>query len=155
MNEYSQGILGTLALIPSVLFSLISWIGGRSSGRIYKRLLAPILFCSLVIGLALLTGKFSVWMFLSFPAYLVSCSVGYGGVTFSEKVLRRSVWSVIRSMAALTFCISTGSWFIFIFQAAVGLMFAIAFGTRNPLKAPQEEGLINFSSVFLVPQMVL
>ena len=155
MSEYSQGWLGSLALIPSIVFSTISWLGGRPNGRILKRLVAPIIFCGLTIALSALSSKFTWWFFLSIPAYLVQSTIGYGGDTLWQKITRRSIWSLTRSMCALTFVLFSGAWVLFIAQTVIGLIMTLVLGLTNVLPAPQEENLINFSSVFVVPFMVL
>ena len=155
MNEYLEGFYGTLALIISTLFAGVTMLGGRSGGRLLKRVVAPLLFCTTTIGLSLLVGKFQWWFMTSFVAYFVSCMVGYGGNTLWEKIERRFIWSLIRSISAITFCLFTGAWVLMILQTAVGLISSILLGILNPLNAPQEETLINFLSVVFVPFMVL
>ena len=155
MSEYIQGWLGTMAFVPSVFFSLISWVGGRPGGRIWKRLIAPISFSLLTILLSILSHKFSWWYLLLFPSYLISCTLGYGGSSLWTKLLRRSLWSLVRTTASLIIAIVVGTWTLFVLQLITGLIVTLVMGILNPIKASQEEGLINFSSVLFVPYMVI
>lgn len=155
MNEYQQGLMGSLALLPSMIFSVLSWIGGRPNGRIYKRVLAPLAFCLAMFLLAFFNHHFN-WVFLTaIPAYMISASLGYGGETLWKKIIRRSIWSLVRTLCSIIFVLFTGKWTLFLVQCGVGLLTTLIFGIINPLEAPEEEGLINFSSVFIVPFMVL
>ena len=155
MSEFTQGWLGTLAFLPSLVFSIITWIGGRPNGRIWKRLIAPVSFCLLTIGLSLISHKFSWWNFILIPSYLISCTIGYGGSSLWTKLLRRSLWSLVRTASCLILAIVAGAWTLFILQLVISLIATLVIGILNPLKASQEEGLINFLSVVLVPYMVI
>lgn len=155
MSEFTQGWLGTLAFLPSLIFSIITWIGGRPNGRIWKRLVAPISFCLMTICLSLISHKFSWWYFILVPSYLISCTIGYGGSSLWTKLLRRSLWSVMRTASCLILAIVVGTWTLFVLQAVIGLIVTLVMGILNPIKASQEEGIINLISVFFVPYMVI
>ena len=161
MNEAILGFQGTLALLISVIYSMLCWAGGRDKdyfgieARIWGRFIAPLILCSLIIALSLWTKKFNGWFLLSFPAYLISHTLGYGGKSLWVKIMRRSFWSLVRTTASITFAIFVGAWTLFGLQVVIGLIAANVLGTRNPLKAPNEEGLINFLNVVFVPYMVI
>jgi len=155
VNEYWQGIIGTMAFIPSITFAFVSMLGGRNNLLLLKRITAPILFCLLTIGLSLLTHRFCAWFFLSIPAYILSTFIGYSGDTLWKKIEKRFLWSLIRGLSALTFCLFTGAWLLFIIQIIVGIATTIVLGVWNPIVAAQEETLINFCSVMFVPFMVV
>jgi hypothetical protein len=155
MNEIMAGTLATIALIPSVLFAWISMVGGRPNGRIYKRIVAPFVFVSLVIVLSLISHKFSWWLVGLYPSYFISCMVGYGGDNIFTKCWRRILWSLIRTASCLPLCILTGNYTLLILQLIVGVSTAVILGVKNPLAAPIEESIINLISVIFVPFMVL
>ena len=108
-------------------------------------------------GLAVVSGKFTWWMLFSLPAYKLATHIGYGseGRGTAFKIYRRALWSVIRTAAGLTFLGFTGAWMVYAAQVAVGLVVSVLFGVLNPVKAPQEEGIINFTNCFLVPAGVI
>jgi len=164
MNELKEGFLSTLAILPSLLFGITSMIGGRSGkflgirGRLWKRVFAPCVFVSLVIALALIRNNFSWWFTLCYPIYILNI-VGYGskgnGAWF--KILRRTIWVIIRTASCLPIVLILGTsevWNLLILQGIVGWITTVALGVYNPLKAPAEEFLINFVSVLFVPFML-
>lgn len=161
MNEFIQGMLGTLALVPSLVFGICSWFGGRDKNylgiraRIWKRIIAPLFFILLLVGFSLLVGRFSWWFLLSIPYYIISSSLGYGGDDLKTKIIRRTIWSIVRSSCSLPVAIITGAWVLLIIQYFVGIIITLLLGILNSLKAPQEEFVINFNSVMYVPYMLL
>ena len=155
MNEYTQGLIGTLGLVIPVIFSLLYWLGGRYNGRLIRRWVAPIFFTISVIAYSLLVGGFHWLYLLSIPAYKGITHIGYGGDTTAKKFFRRLLWSVLYSACAFTFVMWSGAWILFIVQTVISILTSILFGILNPFKsAPKEEGIICFSSSFLIPYMV-
>lgn len=162
MSEFNQGMLGTLGLFICLIFSLLSWFGGRDKNylgiraRIWKRWIAPIFFSVSVVCLSLVTGTFKWWFTLSIPAYAISTYIGYGGSTLWIKILRRTLWTIFRVMCALTLFNPSPRWIsLFLVQLGVALLTTLIIGIKNPVAAAQEEGIINFSSVMFVPFMVV
>lgn len=160
MNELNQIILATLGLLPSLGFAFTSAIGGRSfsplgiSARVWKRVIAPILFIICTLTLSLISGKFHLYALLSLPAYLFSCMVGYGSNTVWSKIARRTLWSLIRIAACLPLFMLTGNFTLLMLQLSFGIISTVILGVENPVSAPEEEFLINFISVLFVPYMV-
>lgn len=161
MIEFNQGVLGSLGLLISIIYSVFQWFGGRSEdyfgikAREWSRIVSPIFLCLSIIGLSILSNKFNLWYLLSVPAYLAVHMVGYGGDELWEKILKRSLWSLLRTTASLTFAIVAGTWTLFALQMIIGLIASVVLGTFNPNSPPQEEGMIKFLNVVLVPYMVL
>lgn len=161
MNEFSQGVIGSLGILGSLIYSVLCWFGGRDKdylgikARAWGRYIAPAIFVSYTIGLSLLSHRFSFWFLTAYPAYFLAHHLGYGGDVLWVKVTRRSLWSVVRTAASLTFVIIAGAWTLFFLQLSVGLIVTLVLGTMNPLKAPVEEGLNNFFGVVFVPPMVI
>ena len=159
--EFREGLLGTAGLLLAVIYSMLQWFGGRDQNylgiraRIWGRVIAPVFFGIAVSILALFSGKAAWLHFLAPISYMVATTLGYGGNSLITKILRRSLWAVVRVSASLVFAIPAGAWTLFVLQLFFALAAALVLGTRNPVKAPQEEGLINFSAAFLVPFMVL
>lgn len=155
MSELNQVFLSILALAPPLLFAFFSAIGGRDfnwlgvKARIWKRLIAPLVFVSLLFAF-----KAHWAIAILYPTYLISCTVGYGAENKLEKVIRRSLWSLIRTMACLPLVLISGSYTLIILQAITGIACTVILGVKNPLSAPKEEFLINFISVAFVTYML-
>jgi len=160
MTELEQGVLGTIALLISVVFSTLAWFGGRSEAyfslraRLWKRLIAPLFFTASVILLSLYVGSFTYFYLLSIPLFFISSIFGYGGNDIWTKMKRRFLWYLLRIIGLSAFAIDVEA-ALFISQIVTGFIVTIAIGLKNPVKAPLEEGIINFSTVFLVPFYVL
>lgn len=161
MIEFFQGCLGTAGLMIAVIYSMLQWFGGRDEdylgirARVWGRWIAPLFFSLGVIILSLIAGNFTLWGLLALISYRVAVSIGYGGNSLISKIWRRSAWALTRVAAALPFAIPAGAWELLGLQFFFALLAANVLGVYNPLKSPQEEGLINFSACFLVPFMVL
>lgn len=151
MNEYLEGLQGTVGLLIPLAASAIWWVGGRPNGRVYRRWVFPLFFSLALICLSVWMNTFRWWFLLSIPAYKAISHVGYGADTFAGKLARRGLWSLLMTACALTFCLWTHAWTVFMVQAFVGFGVAVTFGSLNPVKAAQEEGVICFGSTFLVP----
>jgi len=163
-NETAQVYIGICAFIPSILYALAYALGGRDEApifvpRIWRRIIAPMLFSTLVVLMSLLFGKFDNIM-LSFIPFLVSVHWvgGYGGDTLWEKVLRRIWTGLLLGLAALPIALAAHSypvWELFWMQLALAISAHLFLGILNPLKAPYEESLIALLTVVIVPFMVL
>ena len=161
MGELISGFYGFIAIFISLIYSLFVMLGGREENflkiknRIWGRYIAPFTLCTLILVLSLLSSKFSIWFLFCYLTYFISHKIGYGTEDLWKKIIKRMLWSLMRTASALPIVLVTGQWILFLLQATVGLLITLCLGVMNPLKAPQEEGLINFSSVMFVPFMVL
>lgn len=161
VNELQIGFLGTISLLIPVVYSWLQMLGGRDinylgiRARIWGRLIAPLFLSGAVCLLALFLGKFHWHYLASLLAYPVSTTLGYGGNNLWVKLSRRTLWALVRVSCSLIFAVTAGAWTLWISQLLIALWAANLLGIKNVLKAPQEEMLINFSTVFLVPFMIL
>lgn len=161
MSETVQVYVGICAIIPSLVYALAYGIGGRDTAplvrpRLWRRVIAPMLFSLGVIGLSLLSNNFKAGYLLAVPSYvLVHWLGGYGGVNLWVKLLRRSWTGLLSGIASLSFAIFTGSYELFTAQVILAISAHLFLGIRNPIKASYEEVLISFLTVVLVPFMVI
>jgi len=164
--EHNQLIFGVLGLGVALVYSYIQALGGRAQeelpgvlgkikNRVWGRWIAPLFFSSSVCLLAVAQGTFHPIFLLSIVAYKLSTHIGYGAESTAGKIVRRTLWSLIRTACSLSFAIVTGAWTIYVSQVIVGLVMAVIWGVRNPTKSPREEQMITFSNIFLVPTMVM
>lgn len=162
MSEFNQILLAIAALIPSLFFAFFTAIGGRDfnwlglRARIWKRVIAPTAFVTLVLVLALIEHRFNWWLCTLYVTYFISGMIGYGSSdSVFSKEIRRTIWSIIRTLACLPLAWLTGSYILIILQAICGIVCTLGLGVWNPLKAPAEEFLINFISVLFVSFMLV
>ena len=154
MNEFAQGFIGSFGILLVLISSVFYWIGGRPNGRIWKRMVTPLFFALACVGFSVLKGHFAWWYLLAVPIYLIP-QPGYGADGSFEKIFRRGLWAIFHCLRSLIFVIFSGSWLLFGIQMFFALVASIGFGAFNPFpNAPEEEGLIYFTSSFLVPFVV-
>ena len=154
MTEWQLVWLVPLRLLIVTLFALCYVIGGRQWKWI-RRFVGGIFLPAAVIGLSFITGSFS-WVFIGALAlYPVALSMGYGGNTLLEKLIKRAIYGLILGAACLFFAIPTGLWALGVFQVALAILTSTILGVWNlPQKAVNEEALIAALSVLTVPFMV-
>lgn len=169
MNETVQVYVGICALIPSIVYAFAYALGGRdccdmlmqltAPPRVWRRIIAPMLFSVLVIVLSLLSNKFKAGYLLAIPSYVaVHWLGGYGGEKLWVKVLRRSWTGLLSGLAALPIALVAHSypvWELFWMQLGLAILAHLLLGILNPLKAPYEESLIALLTVVIVPFMVV
>lgn len=161
MSEITQLCVGFLALIPSLVYAFAYALGGRDKSpvvrpRIWKRIIAPMLYSALVIILGLSLGHFKLLMLL-FPAtFLIShYLLKYGGETTWAKLSGRFLAGLTIGLSSLPIAMSAGAYGLFVIQVLVACLAHMVLGLTNPVKAPQEELLISFLTVIFVPFMVI
>jgi len=163
--ELPQLLMGALGLGIAYIYSFLQALGGRGKDqipswlflehRLWGRWIAPVFFSASVCALSVVTGQFQLYFLMSLVAYKLATHIGHGGKTFLHKLLRRTLWTLIRTSCSLLFVMGTGAWMIYITQVLIGLIVTNIWGIKNPQPAPREEMVINFSNVFLVPFMVM
>lgn len=164
MSETIQVYVGICAFIPSLIYALCYAIGGRSDapvfhGHYWRRLVAPIVYTILVLGLSLLSNKFKAEYIIFAISFTAAHWLGgYGGRTIWEKLVRRTWTASLSALAVLPIALFAHSypvWELFWMQWGLALSAHLLLGILNPLKAPYEESLIAFLTVCIVPFMVL
>lgn len=146
------------------MYSVLYTVGGRDTApffrpRIWKRIIAPMLYSVGLVLMALANGTFSWIMLFSCGTYVLShYLLKYGGDTLWRKISGR-LWSgLIVGLASLPFALSAGSWKLFIAQIILAVLAHLALGIKNPFpekyKAQLEELSISFLTVVLVPFML-
>jgi hypothetical protein len=149
------------ALIPVISYAIPYAIGGRDKAplfrpRIWKRIIAPVLFSSLVILLSVLSKKFSPWFLLSIPAYISAhFLMDYGDDKLWVKLLRRLWTGLIMCLAASSIALFAKSYILLACQGFLAVSAHTVLGLTNPVDAQYEELLISALTVIFVPFMVI
>lgn len=144
MTEFNLGLLACIALVICV-GDCFFWMWGGRQGKWKRRYLGPVLQ-SLGINLLSLITKTWSWQFiLAIGPEIGSRSLGYGGDTTKEKILRRTVFA-LGSLAAGTFLawgcnFSSKAITLLCCQGMVSLV-SIILGVKNPFPAAVEEVFI-------------
>jgi hypothetical protein len=159
MSEFTQILVGTLAILSSLTYAFAYALGGRDkapllSPRIWKRIIAPLLFSALVIGLNLALGHFKLLMLLYPMTFVIAhYLLKYGGETVWRKLGGRLLAGLIIGLSSLPIAMSVGAYELLLIQVLVASSAHMVLGLTNPVKAPQEELLISLLTVIFVPFM--
>lgn len=156
-----------MGIIIVLLYSLLRVIGGRDeetlrkfhipfTPRIWKRLIAPSFLSLSICILSALAHHFHWFYILSIGAFILSAySDGYGndsGVTWKE-VLQRILSAFASTLPAIIFCLGSKSWLLLCIQLALAIAVKVTMNFVK-VKAPLEEGIINFCDSVVKPFMV-
>jgi len=139
MTETGIGTVAVGSLLGLVACCFLWMLGGRS-GK-WKRRYAGSFVLALTVNLAALAmGVWDAWLLALVVTLALAFSMGYGGETTAEKVIRRTVFAlgVLASGALCTLVIGGNAWMLLVPHVGVGL-FSIWLGVKNPLHAAAEE----------------
>lgn len=144
MNEEALVWALPLRILPSIIFMVCYAIGGRTAKWV-RRFIGPILFVVSNALLMLLFGSFS-FKILVFLILIPVLTLPYS--TDDERIIYVLCLTVAVMVCGLVFWSPVG-----ILQALITFAVGMFFVIGHPIKAVQEEGMIAFSSVFLIPFM--
>jgi hypothetical protein len=141
MSEFNLGTLAAIALGICVVDSFL-WMWGGRSGK-WKRRYAGSALQTLGINiLSIICGTWAWQFILALGPEIGSRSMGYGGETTGEKIMRRSVFA-IGSLGAGAFlawgCGFSAKAIWLLIAQAVASIASIILGVKNPLPAAVEE----------------
>ena len=145
MTEFGIGTLASISLVGLALACFFYQWGGRdaSPGKWLRRFVGSFILASTNVLTSILMGVFSWWFLLSYPLLVAGFSLGYGGDSTPEKVLRRSIYALGVCSAGLVYCFVLGgrAWLLLSLQVAVGLG-SVWLGIKSILHASAEEVFI-------------
>ena len=151
MSEISLMWIGVGKIVLCLLAAITYSLGGRDDiPKAIRRFVGPFILVGGIMLYSLL-GRFSLYYLLSYPLYCLSYSLGYGAQEWEDKVIKRSKCALAITLAGLPIAFITGTWVLFTCQVMIALVASIGLGVWNPLKASQEELVIGFLTIILVP----
>ena len=140
MTEFKLGTLAVIALGVCVI-DCFFWMWGGRHGTWKRRYIGAIIQGLGVNILSLITGTWA-WQFaLALGPEAGSRSMGYGGDTTSEKILRRSVFAIcsLAAGAILAWGVGfSGKTITLLICQAVASVVSIVLGVKNPLPAARQ-----------------
>lgn len=151
-----------IQLIPPILYAISYTLGGRDEAplvrpRIWRRIIAPLLYSASLVILSLISNKFHVTYALSFPAYVGAMYITKygGGDTLKEKIVGR-IWSgLVVGIVGMVIAVFVKSYVLGVLQIALAVLAHLSLGIKNSFpekyKAEIEEFTISFLTVCLVP----
>jgi hypothetical protein len=147
MSEFNLGTLAVIGLAICVI-DCFFWMWGGRSGKWKRRFLGAGIQTIGINILSLICGTWAWQFVLALGPEMGSRSMGYGGDTTGEKIMRRAVFAVgsLAAGAVLAWGIGFGSNAIWLLIAqAVASAVSIVLGVKNPLPAAVEEVFVCLS----------
>lgn len=149
MNENTLQWIQISKFIPLALGAGLYGFGGISNKWLRRYLTSFIWVVSFIIY-SILAAKFSWWILLCFPLYVIGFSMGYGSSTFWIKILKRAYCGVFISCASLPLALAVGSLNMWFFHLVIMTGGMIYLGVFNPTpSARNEETAIGTLSGFI------
>lgn len=151
MTETNLGVIGVIALAICVIDCLLWMLGGRS-GKWKRRFVGAAVQTAGINILAFITGTW-VWQFaVSLVPEIASRSMGYGGDTTGQKVLRRAVFAA-GSLAVgviLAWGVGFSAKVVWLLIAqAVAAIVSVILGVKSIIPAAVEEVFVCLSLKYL------
>ena len=142
MNEYIIGYTAFGSLVGMSTACLFYMLGGRD-GKWKRRFIGSLILSTTVCTSALVMHRFSWWLVLTYPALATGFSLGYGGDTTMQKVVKRAIYAgaVMSSGVVCSVVMQGNAWMVLVPHIGIGL-WSIWLGVKNPLQAAAEETFV-------------
>jgi hypothetical protein len=151
MSEFKLGTIAAIALGICVV-DCFFWMWGGRSGKWRRRYVGSIIQTLGINILALITGTW-VWQFIvSMGGEFGSRSMGYGGDTTGEKILRRSIFASGSLVAGAILAWGVGfnsKTIVLLICQVIASIISIILGVKNPLPAAVEEVFVCLSLKYI------
>ena len=151
MTEITLGTLAVVGLGVCVIDAFL-WMWGGRSGKYKRRFIGSALQTAAINVLAVVVGSWAWQFILAVGGEIGSRTMGYGGDSTGEKVLRRSVFALgslaAGAMLAWGAGFSSKAIVVLICQAVASVV-SIILGVKNPFPASVEEVFVCISLKYL------
>ena len=151
MTEISLGILAVVALIICAI-DCFFWMWGGRSGKWKRRYIGSFIQTLGLNILSVIGGTWAWQYILSLGPEIGSRSMGYGGDSTGEKVLRRSVFAIGSLLVGVVLAWGAGfssKTVILLICQAIASIITIILGVKNPFPAAVEEVFVCFTLKYL------
>jgi hypothetical protein len=145
-NIWTVAIGGGASFIASMLYAIGGTEMSFGGKKWLRRYLGTFILALSTSVIALILGAWSWKLILIYPCLIGGMSLGYGGDTTGEKLIRRAVFASGVLMACVVglwyVSFSVNGWIMFGLASFIGLT-SVVMGVWNPFKnAPLEQYLI-------------
>lgn len=151
MTETNLGMLASIGLGVCVLDTFLWMLGGRSN-KFIRRYIGSFLQTLAINILSIFTATWAWQFVLALGPEIGSRSMGYGGDTTGEKILRRSVFAIGSLLAGAFLAWGVGfnaKTITLLICQAVASIVSIILGVKNPLPAAVEEVFVCLSLKYI------
>jgi len=154
MSEITIQWIAVLKLLLVVGFATLYGFGGVN-GKWKRRIIAPILFGVGIWVFTTWTQSFNWLLLVSVPLLSGSLSIGYGGDTTIEKVIKRGRAGLAASIACLPVFFVTGAWSLLALHIGVCVATSIVAGVWNQTSSARTEETLIGASYVLIPLLTI
>jgi hypothetical protein len=151
MSEFNLGTLAVIALGICVIDCFL-WMWGGRHGTWKRRYIGSILQTLGINIISILYGTWAWQFVLALGPEVGSRSLGYGGDTTGEKVMRRSIFAAgslaVGAILAWGVGFNSKTVTLLICQAVASII-SIILGVKNPLPAAVEEVFVCLSLKYI------
>lgn len=151
MSEFNLGTLAAIALGICVI-DCFFWMWGGRSGKWKRRYVGAAIQTLGINIISLITGTWAWQFILALGGEFGSRSMGYGGETTGEKVMRRAVFAVgsLVAGAMLAWGLGfNGKAITLLICQVIASIVSIILGVKNPLPAAVEEVFVCLSLKYI------
>jgi len=141
MNEMTLGTLASAGIVVLAVHCFLWMFGGRTgTKKLWRRYVGSAVGGTYVNIMSVITTVWGAWLLAVLPALIIGSSMGYGGDTTGEKVIRRTLFCLGNTVAGIFCCLHFGGvcWWLFVVHVIVAIG-SIVLGVKNPVHAAPEE----------------
>lgn len=160
MNESVLQLISVCKLLWVVVFDAFYAFAGIS-GKWKRRYVGP---TWMMLGIVVFTfwqaniyeiNTWSWWYLIYFFLLIGVLSLGYGGNTISEKIMRRFVYGLALAFSVAPLAIVNGAWIIWGIHSILCLTFSVVLGVWNPMRNARDEETLIATSGALFPLFMI
>lgn len=145
MSEIAEGSLAFLAVALTALSAWVQMLGGRPNGRVFYRLVFPLVFSFSVIGISLISDNFRLSLLLLIPYYLIITHLGH------HSFIKRLFECLMYGLGGVV----CGMYFLLGIQLIICILAALIGHFCQDKKAPVIEMIVDFLRIALIGVMVI
>jgi hypothetical protein len=142
MDNMTGQIIAACKIVWIAAFAFLYGWGGIN-GKWKRRYVGTAWLVLGYFAFSMWTKSFSYWYLLCYPLLVTALSLGYGGDTFKEKLIKRSYVGVAWAVACLPIASVTAAWGMFAYHTVLIVGTSVSMGVFNFTgSARNEETLI-------------
>ncbi len=128
---------------------------GGVSGKWKRRIIAPFVYTSGIVGFSLWTGSFSWSLLYSLPVLFGGLTLGYGATFLKEKIIKRSRAALICSLGSFSIFLVNRSWTLLFLHILLCVATSVIAGVWNQTSSARSEETLIGASYVTIPMFTI
>ena len=154
MNEVSLQWVQIAKFLVIGAFAGLYGFGGVS-GKWKRRIIAPLVYISGIVGFSLWIGSFKWQLLYSLPLLFVGLTLGYGATFLKDKIIKRSRAGLICSLGSFSIFYVSKSWTLLFLHIAVCILTSVVAGVWNQTSSARSEETLIGASYVMIPMFTI